>query len=362
MGKSRCFCRPPRSAGRDGPDMPGKAVPYACWNTTLRCNLRCRWCYALKRGREPGLDRQLAVADGIARHCERVSLMGGEPLTNPHIAELARRLYGRCGISLVTNGVLLTPAVIGQFAPLLDRLSVSVDAVEQGVATACRGPGYDVSRVTEGVRAAVRAGIPLKVNTLLSSLNRGHLPRIGRFLESLGCPVDWKLFEPAETEFSDREAVLSVRLPRAEFEDTAGAMASRFTGLSVRTALCDDITDYVLITPDGGMYTSSINGSTPLGNVADGDDPAEFLARWGWSREANAELFAGKAGRRADHGDEGRGGAQGPAHQDGHVGRQAPEDRGHVRRDAGGRLVAPEHGLLRLQERGAGVLQAQGLT
>jgi len=173
-------------------------VPYVCWHVTYRCNLRCSFCYAPKEGHEPDREEFLAVGDALAAGCERISLMGGEPLLNPHVPEVAARLHGRCGLSLVTNGTLLTPELVTALAPRLDRMSVSLDAVSQEVATACRGPRYDMRRVTEGVRLVVRAGLPLKVNTLVTVRNAGHIAEILRFLVSLGAPVDWKLAEPGD--------------------------------------------------------------------------------------------------------------------------------------------------------------------
>jgi len=251
----------------------------------------------------------LVVGDRLADCCERVSFMGGEPLLNPHVPEIARRMHGRCGLSLVTNGTLLTPETVAEIAPLLDRMSVSVDAVDQAVATACRGAAYDAERLTEGVGLVARSGVPLlKINTLVTSTNADHLPEVGRFLGSLGRRIDWKLAEPAETAFTNRGDIVPIRLERTDFLEVAQDLASRFPSLSVRTVLHDDIGDYVLVLPDGDVFIPSVNGSRPIGNVV-GDLPRRFLARWGWDPSGNAETFRGKAARRAapesGHGEQG---------------------------------------------------------
>ena len=275
-----------------------RKVPYVCWHMTYRCNLRCRFCYAPKEGHEPGREELLAVGDALAAGCERVSMMGGEPLLNPHVPEVAARLHGRCGLSLVTNGTLLTPDLVAALAPRLDRMSVSLDAVSQEVATACRGPGYDIRRVAEGVRLVVRAGLPLKVNTLVTIRNAGHLAEILGFLASLGAPVDWKLAEPAETAFTDAREVAPLRVPRGEFLRAARSVADAApAAVSVRTVLCDDIGDYILATPGGDIFTPSLNGSRPLGSALR-ERPLDMLARWGWDPSGNAETFRGKPPRR----------------------------------------------------------------
>ena len=278
-----------------------RVIPYACWHTTLRCNMRprCRWCYAPKSGPEVRGREMVAVGGRLARCCERVSLMGGEPLLNPDTLPVARMMRSAgCGLSLVTNGTLLTPDIVAELARVLDRMSVSVDAVDQAVATACRGSAYDIARVICGVGLVAQAGIPLKINTLASSLNADHLPEIGRLLESLRRPVDWKLAEPAETAFTERGDIVPIRLERTDFLEIAADLASRFPSLSVRTVLHDGIGDYVLVMPDGDLFIPSVNGSRPIGNVAH-ENPQDFLARWGWDPSGNAELFKGRAARRA---------------------------------------------------------------
>jgi len=153
-------------------------------------------------------------------------------------------------------------------------------------------------RVTEGVRLVVRAGLPLKVNTLVTVRNAGHLAEILGFLASLGAPVDWKLAEPAETAFTDAREVAPLRVPRVEFLRAARSVADAApAAVSVRTALCDDIGDYVLATPGGDIFTPSLNGSRPIGSALR-ERPLDMLVRWGWNPSGNAEAFRGKPVRR----------------------------------------------------------------
>ena len=276
-----------------------RRVPYVCWHMTFRCNLRCAFCYAPKSGHEPCREELLAVGGALGLNCERISLMGGEPLLNPHVPEIVARLRGVCGLSLVTNGTLLTPELVEALSGL-DRMSVSLDAVAQDIATACRGPRYDIATVMESVRLVVRAGVPLKINTLVTRRNLDHLPEIGQFLASLAVPVDWKLAEPAETAFTDAGEVMPLRVRRSEFQHVADLLVSAAkqgaTDLSVRTVMHDDIGDYVLATPGGDIFTPSLNDSEPIGNVLD-EKPQDMLARWGWEPSGNAQVFKGKLRR-----------------------------------------------------------------
>lgn len=68
------------------------------------CNLRCSWCdtgYSFEGGTEMTLDE---IMDGVG-DCPRVCLTGGEPLIQPEMPELIRRLLdaGKL-IDIETNG------------------------------------------------------------------------------------------------------------------------------------------------------------------------------------------------------------------------------------------------------------------
>jgi 7-carboxy-7-deazaguanine synthase len=93
------------------------------------CNLRCVWCdtaYA----REPAAGRAMALSDLLRQVCafptRFVVLTGGEPMTSPHIHDLAAALQAQGKhITLETNGTLPPAGIACDLASLSPKLANS---------------------------------------------------------------------------------------------------------------------------------------------------------------------------------------------------------------------------------------------
>ena len=151
-------------------------------SVTDKCNFRCPYCmpadifnehyeFAPKSTvltyEEIVRLAQLFVQAGV----EKIRLTGGEPLLRRDITTLIRQLRGIEGLhdlTLTTNGWFLA----GQAAALreagLNRVTVSLDSLDEGTFKAMNGRGYGLARVLEGIDAALAAGLtPLKVNAVV---------------------------------------------------------------------------------------------------------------------------------------------------------------------------------------------------
>jgi uncharacterized protein len=106
--------------------------------TTLQCNFACDYCFQGDHGdynkfaEKMSMDTARRVGDWIERELDRVNpeqltlvFFGGEPLLNlPVMYELSERLSTatadrgiKIGISIITNGLLLTPEVVDRMVP-----------------------------------------------------------------------------------------------------------------------------------------------------------------------------------------------------------------------------------------------------
>ena len=112
----------------------GELVNVIQIHPTLRCNLRCEHCYSSSGPEQRG---ELALArleelleDAVGEGYNAVGISGGEPLTYgplPRLLASARRLG--FFTSVTTNGLLLDSERIGELAPYLSLLAISVDGV-----------------------------------------------------------------------------------------------------------------------------------------------------------------------------------------------------------------------------------------
>jgi uncharacterized protein len=117
--------------------------------TTLQCNFACDYCFQGDHGdynkfaEKMTLETAMRTAEWVEREMDRVrpehvTLMffGGEPLLNlPVMNYLSERLHGAAqmrgleiGISIITNGLLLTPAIVERLLPFgLRGVKITLD-------------------------------------------------------------------------------------------------------------------------------------------------------------------------------------------------------------------------------------------
>ena len=196
-------------------------------SVTDRCNFRCVYCmpravfgrdYAfLDRDELLSFDEierlsRIAVDHGV----RKLRLTGGEPLLRRGIEDLISRLSAlrtpdgdRVEIALTTNGSALAVKARALKDAGLDRLTVSVDTLDDELFQRMNDVRFPVSRVLEGIEAARAAGIgPIKINMVVKrGLNDGEIeamaarfkdtPYTLRFIEymDVGTSNGWELDE-----------------------------------------------------------------------------------------------------------------------------------------------------------------------
>jgi GTP 3',8-cyclase len=163
-----------------------------------RCNFRCPYCMPreqfheayrfLKSSQRLSFEEilrltRLFVAQGV----RKIRLTGGEPLLRANLADLIGDLTGIAGVddvALTTNGILLERHAAELKAAGLNRITVSLDSLDQEVFARMSGGFGGVSEVLAGIEAAQRADLtPIKINAVIQrGLNdRTVLDLVDRF-------------------------------------------------------------------------------------------------------------------------------------------------------------------------------------
>ena len=104
---------------------------------------------------------------------DSVRITGGEPLLVAGTAELISRLkeLGIPKVSITTNGLLLEKKLPEVLGAGLDSVNLSLDTVDPEIFRTLTAGG-DLSRVLAGLEAALKKGVPLKLNaTLVRGIN-----------------------------------------------------------------------------------------------------------------------------------------------------------------------------------------------
>jgi cyclic pyranopterin phosphate synthase len=102
---------------------------------------------------------------------EKLRITGGEPLLRADICDLIGdldRIPGIEDIALTTNGILLAQHAAALKAAGLDRVTVSLDALDDETFARLSGGRGNVERVLEGIAEAELARLtPVKINTVV---------------------------------------------------------------------------------------------------------------------------------------------------------------------------------------------------
>lgn len=149
---------------------------------THRCNLRCTYCNSpFLKTPELTTDEWLTAIDELrALGCRRVGILGGEPLLRQDLGLIIERIRTRGMACVLTSNGTLVPKHIDRLRTL-STLVLSLDAPGQANDTV-RGAGV-FAAVQEASAAARAAGVPVKINAVLSALTAPHLDALLDFLE-----------------------------------------------------------------------------------------------------------------------------------------------------------------------------------
>jgi cyclic pyranopterin phosphate synthase len=269
-------------------------------SVTDRCNFRCVYCmpkevfdkdYAylphasLLSFEEITRVAALFVAHGV----EKIRLTGGEPLLRKNIEGLIAQLRtlrtasGRpLDLTLTTNGSLLARKAQSLKDAGLDRVTVSLDAIDDTVFRRMNDVDFKVADVLEGIAAAHAAGLgPIKVNMVVKGgMNDDQIlpmarhfrgtPYILRFIEymDVGASNGWNMDEVVPSGEVVRRIAAEMPLAplgpnytgetaaRWRYMDENGGDGSGEIGVisSVTQAFCQDCSRIRLST-EGKLYT-----------------------------------------------------------------------------------------------------------
>jgi len=281
-----------------------------------RCNFRCPYCmpeaeysedyeFLSKSDRlsHDEIFRVAAIAVGMG--VTKLRVTGGEPLLDKKVVSLVERLATLPGVddlALTTNGVLLAPVAQKLSDAGLQRVTISIDSLDDEIFSAMSGDRGTIARVQEGISAAEKAGLsPIKINvvvqrgvndhTVLDVLDHfrgsGHIVRLIEFMD-VGSRNGWSM----EQVVPSKEVLswIHARWPvRAVGRNYPGEVARRYQYLdgqgelgfisSVTEPFCGACSR-ARISADGTLYTClfATTGTSLREPLRDGADDKEIAA------------------------------------------------------------------------------------
>jgi len=262
----------------------GRHISYLRVSVTDRCDFRCVYCMAedmtfLPKAEVLSLEELERLCSAFVRRgVKKLRLTGGEPLVRRDLHRLVSLLKdSNAEITLTTNGSLLAKQAKALKAAGLDRVTVSLDSLDDATFRAMNDADFPVAKVIEGIEAAAAAGLgPVKVNmvvkrgvndhALLAMAERwrgtGHIVRFIEYMD-VGSTNGWRMddvvssaevvrrvgerwpLEPVEANYSGEVA------ERWRYRDGAGEIG---VISSVTQAFCSSCNRMRLST-EGSLYT-----------------------------------------------------------------------------------------------------------
>lgn len=283
-------------------------------SVTDRCNFRCPYCMPAEiyGERYEFLPRNdLLTFEEITRivklstqlGVKKVRLTGGEPLVRQDVVELVSMIANLDGIedfAMTTNAYLLSGMAESLKKAGLQRITVSLDSIDDEVFKKMNGRGFGTAKVIDGIAAAKEAGLdPIKINAVVQKgindntlvelaswcRDNGYTPRFIEYMD-VGTLNDWKLDEVLsasdivkiiEGEFSVTPIESSYRgevAKRYRYKDGKGEFG---VISSVTQPFCGDCTR-LRLSPEGQIVTCLFaDGGTDLRGPMRSNIPDEEL-------------------------------------------------------------------------------------
>lgn len=313
-------------------DAFGRPIHDLRISVTDRCNFRCTYCMPKEIfGRDfEFMSRDLVLsfeeieriaAAFVRAGVRKLRITGGEPLVRKGVESLIARLAAMPGVddlTLTTNGSLLERKAEALKQAGLQRITVSLDSMDDTVFMAMNDVGFPVQSVLDGIAAAAAVGLdPIKINMVVKRgvndqsvvdvarhfRGSGHIVRFIEYMD-VGTTNGWRLDDVV----SGREIVdaVSAEFPLEPVDpDYRGEVAQRYRYVdgageigvitSVTQPFCADCTR-ARISAEGKLYTCLFaTGGTDLrelirSGASDEQLDATIARVWSVRRDRYSEI------------------------------------------------------------------------
>jgi len=201
----------------------------------------------------------------------KVRLTGGEPLLRRDVCSFIEMLPKDLDLAMTTNGILLERFAADLAAAGLNRVTVSLDALDVETFQAMGDTDETPETVLRGIEAARMAGLTVKVNTVIrAGYNEHSVEKVAERFVGTDVVVRYiEFMDVGETNSWNNDEVITGEMMRAMLENLqpvkqnhVGEVANRYMrgnqeiGFieSVSKPFCGDC-NRARISADGSLYT-----------------------------------------------------------------------------------------------------------
>ncbi len=216
-------------------DQHGRVVRDLRISVTPRCNYKCFYCDPLGAGgKDPtgtvsveDVANVLEAAVGLGM--DSVRFTGGEPLLRKELPEMIAHAKGLGvhDVAITTNASLLERRLPDLLAAGLDRVNISLDAVDPDAFKRATNGG-DIRQVWRGIEAVMAAGLePVKLNAVvIRGINDDEILPLAELTRDR--PIHVRYIEYMHLNNADRDAYFESFVPgkeiKAHLEEVVGGL------------------------------------------------------------------------------------------------------------------------------------------
>lgn len=249
---------------------------------TDRCNMRCRYCmprehfdtnheFLAKKEILTYEELTTIVESLIPLGLSKVRLTGGEPLLRKDICKFIEMLPQGLDLAMTTNGILLEKFAQDLANSGLKRVTVSLDAVDVETFQAMGDTNEVPETVLRGIEAARKAGLGVKVNTVIRAGYNEHSVKMvaDRFIGSDVIVRYIEFMDVGQTNSWNLDEVITGEMMQQMFDglkslqaNHVGEVANRFLRGSQEVGFIESVSkpfcgecNRARISADGSLYT-----------------------------------------------------------------------------------------------------------
>ena len=262
-------------------DYRGRPLRDLRISLTDRCNMRCRYCMPREHFKSHNfLDKDqilsyeellLVVESLMPLGLTKVRLTGGEPLLRKDVCSFIEMLPEELDIAMTTNGILLERFAQKLSDAGLHRVTVSLDALDIETFQAMGDTKEKPETVLRGIEAARKAGLEVKVNTVMrAGYNEHSVQRVADRFRGTDVIVRFiEFMDVGATNAWDNQDVITGEMMRTMIADLeqlepnhVGEVANRYVRGSQEIGFIESISkpfcgdcNRARISADGSLYT-----------------------------------------------------------------------------------------------------------
>ena len=233
------------------------------------CNLDCDFCFWDTRMPDVSLEFKKIIIDEIVKTgIRKVTISGGEPLCSNNFLETIKYMYEKkLEIILHTNGLKLNKKLAEQIAPMISRISLTLDASNNDMMKKMRKNEELLNHTLFLIELFNNLNVKVNIKTLVTKVNKEDIINIGKILQSL--PIQyWSLleFNPIGRGKKNKNKFY---ISCEEFDKVVLKIKNKFSDIPIRArrySLANS--QYCFISPNGEVYTYHPDkGNVLMGNL-----------------------------------------------------------------------------------------------